>query len=75
MKSIEIPDELAEQVVASGADLASFVVTAVQQRLAASGGKTLADRIEEGWVPPVVQGKVRSDGVAWSEIESPCDPA
>jgi len=78
MKAVEIPDHLVDLVEASGVELDAFVIEAVQERLLhptqLSHG-TLGERIKNGWVPPTVRGTARPDGVPWSEIEAPCDPA
>ncbi len=75
MKTIEIPDELAKQVLDSGVDLQAFVLSAVKDRLSSVSGVTFGQRMSEGWQPPVVMATVDQDSVTWSEVEAPCDPS
>ena len=78
MKNVSIPDELAERVQASGADLSSYAVDAIKQKLTRESGSTpesLQSRLAKGWSLPTVKGKPRTDGVAWSEVEAATDAA
>jgi hypothetical protein len=78
MKTVHIPDRIAERVEAAGADLDSFVLDAVEEKLLhpnVLAARTLSELMSSGWVPPTVVGSQRADGRAWSEIEAPVDPS
>jgi hypothetical protein len=78
MKNVSIPDELADRVEASGADLRSFAVKAIEQKLSREATlqvQTLDGLLAGGWQMPTVKGKSRKDGKAWSEIEAATDVA
>jgi len=77
MRAIQIPDELAERVEAKGITLERFVIDALEEKLATTGGvqgRTLNELLAEGWTLPTVSGLPRPDGRPWSEIEAACEP-
>lgn len=76
MKTVHIPDRIAERVEATGVDLDAFVIDAVEQKLlqpTGLAGRALGQLVGSGWTPPTVVGSQRADGRAWSEIEAPTD--
>jgi hypothetical protein len=77
MKTIEVPDELADEIASRGAELRSYIIEATRQRLSQDPSKapqSFGDLVRSGWTPPTVKGKPRADGRSWSEIEAPCEP-
>jgi hypothetical protein len=77
MRAIQIPDDLATRVEATGSQLERFVIDAVEQKLGhrLEPANTYEGLIGGGWTPPTVEGTPRADGRPWSEIEAACDPA
>lgn len=78
MRQIAIPDDLAREVEAKGNELSDFAILAIRHELARQipvEGQTFGEILAKGYQWPTFEGSVRPDGIPWSEIEAPCDPA